>query len=446
MWLYYQATDYSRYPIGVQPRVEYYRSFRDPVHGFIPVTKAECEIIDTWPFQRLRRIKQLGMTYLVYHGAEHTRFGHSLGVMHQATRVFDALMTKKRKELDWLDEEVARLRQLLRIACLCHDLGHTPFSHAGEDRDLLPDGLKHDDYSAAIVLATDGEAGEVGRAIQEHSSKLGGISRQDVADLITGQSLGGGAAFLREIVSGELDADRMDYLQRDSIYCGVGYGRFDNERLIETLTLAEDRVGGSPVIAIEKDGVHAVEGLTMARYYMFSQVYFHRVRRAYDHHLRCFLKEALPGQRYPKPDDLERFLSFDDVSVQDMLGKVGSEHGRRILERNHYRVAYETGEHPSQRQIDRWNKQLFPRVREEFPDKVASDSAETASEGFSTKDREFPVVQRDPSEPTRSVEEESDLIRSLKSLPLTKIRLLADRSLCAKVKRYCDSLGLDVGQ
>ena len=429
----------------------YCRSFRDPVHGFIPVTEAECKIIDTWPFQRLRRIKQLGMTYLVYHGAEHTRFGHSLGVMHQASRVFDALMTTKEKDLDvgWSGDEVSRLRQLLRIACLCHDLGHTPFSHAGEDRDLLPDGLRHEDYSAAIVLAKEGKAGEVGRAIQEVGPRLQDITCQDVADLITGEPLGGGAAFLQEIVSGELDADRMDYLQRDSIYCGVRYGGFDNDRLIETLTLTKDPVGGNPVIAIEKDGVQAAEGLILARYFMFSQVYFHRVRRAYDHHLRSFLKATLPNGRYPAPDDLDGFLSFDDVAVQNMLCECGekpkqeSDHARRILERDHYHVAYETREHPNPRQIKRWKEQLLPGVYERFPGKVASDSAETAAEGFSRRSREFCVVQRDPSKPVRSVEEESDLISRLQ--PLTRIRLLADRSLCSEVREYCSSLTLDVG-
>jgi len=255
-------------------------------------------------------------------------------------------------DVDWSDGEVSRLRQLLRVACLCHDLGHTPFSHAGEDSDLLPDGLRHEDYSAAIVLAKEGKAGEVGRAIQELGPKLQDITCQDVADLITGQPLGGGAAFLQEIVSGELDSDRMDYLQRDSIYCGVRYGRFDNDRLIETLTLIKDPAGGNPVVAIEKDGVHAAEGLILARYFMFSQVYFHRVRRAYDHHLRSFLKATLQDGRYPKPDDLEQFLGFDDIQVQRMLYQDpattmdASSHASRILERTHFRVAYETKDHP----------------------------------------------------------------------------------------------------
>lgn len=428
---------------------KYYRSFRDPVHGFIPVTKAESEIIDTWPFQRLRRIKQLGMTYLVYHGAEHTRFGHSLGVMHQASRVFDALMTKKRGDVDWSDAEVSRIWQLLRIACLCHDLGHTPFSHAGEDRDLLPDGLRHEDYSAAIVLATEGNTGEIGQAIERHASELQGITRQEVAELIRGQPLGV-AAFLQEILSGELDADRMDYLQRDSIYCGVRYGRFDNDRLIETLRLTKDPVGGNPVIAIEKDGVHAAEGLILARYFMFSQVYFHKARRAYDHHLQTFLQALLPNGHYAKPDDLEQFLSYDDMKVLSMVNQccgetsIASDHARRILERDHFRVAYETDEHPEAAKVRRWRTQLFPEVEKHFPGKVANDSAETAAQKFAQMNRDFPVVKRHPDAPASSIEEESGLISTLR--PLTKIRLLADAALCGEVREFCNSLNLNVGR
>lgn len=428
----------------------YCRSFRDPVHGFIPVTKAECAIVDAWPFQRLRRIRQLAMTYLVYHGAEHSRFGHSLGVMHQATRVFDAVVTKKRTQLQWPDDEIARLRQLLRVTCLCHDLGHTPFSHAGEGRGLLPAGLRHEDYSAAVVLAKGGRAGEVGRTIGELGAELHGVTCQDVASLITGQPLGAGAAFLQEIVSGQLDADRMDYLQRDSIYCGVGYGRFDNDRLIETMTLTADPVGGNPVIGIDKDGVHAAEGLILARYFMFSQVYFHAVRRAYDHHLQAFLSATLENGHYPKPDDLEEFVRFDDVKVQNMLSEshnekgVAADHARRILERNHYRVAYETEEHPEPAEIRRWNSQLVPKVEAEFPGNVANDSAETAAQRFSEASRDFSVVQRDPNAATRSIEEESKLISALR--PLTKIRLLADRAQCNSVKQFCDSLNLGVGR
>lgn len=426
------------------------------MHGFIPVTKAESEIIDTWPFQRLRRIKQLGMTYLVYHGAEHTRFGHSLGVMHQASRVFDTVVTRNADNLGWSEEHGARLRQLLRLAALCHDLGHCPFSHAGEGEagdKLLPDGLTHEHYSAGIVVAEDGRAAEIRHVIREHASDLLGVTPEEIAALIKGESLTRDLVFLGDILSGQLDADRMDYLQRDSIYCGVRYGRFDNDRLVETLTIAEDPASGNFVMAVEEDGVPAVESLLLARYSMFSQVYFHRVRRAYDHHLRVFLKSVLDDSgRYPGIDRLDDFLPWDDQRVCQVLndeygsGGDAGRHSKHILDREHYRVAYKTGKVPTDRQVMRWDMDLLPKVREKFQGLVADDRPETATQQFVVMQREFPVIMREPGSGTKrvAIEEASPLIKQLR--PLTIRRLLAEKDTCAAVCEYCDSLAIDVGQ
>ena len=128
------------------------RSFRDPIHGFIPVNEGECQLLDTTPFRRLRFIRQLALTNLVYHGAEHTRFGHSIGVMHQASETLKSV--NEGKNLGWSDEEFDRRLQLLRLASLCHDVGHSPFSHAGEEGGLMPQ--EHEIYSAAIVTAQGG--------------------------------------------------------------------------------------------------------------------------------------------------------------------------------------------------------------------------------------------------------------------------------------------------
>ena len=131
--------------------------FRDPVHGFIEVSEDELKIINSLPFQRLRNIHQLGTTYLVYHGAEHTRFGHSLGVMHLTSRVFDAVTSKTTKLFSDDDNEnmckTAWYRQILRIIGLTHDLGHAPFSHASEE--LLENGVKHEDYTRSIIFNTE---------------------------------------------------------------------------------------------------------------------------------------------------------------------------------------------------------------------------------------------------------------------------------------------------
>ena len=131
--------------------------FRDPVHGFIEVSEDELKIINSAPFQRLRNIHQLATTYLVYHGAEHTRFGHSVGVMHLTSRVFDSVMAKNPNLFSDDDEinerKIAWYRQILRLIGLTHDLGHAPFSHASED--LFEAGKEHEDFTKLIILETE---------------------------------------------------------------------------------------------------------------------------------------------------------------------------------------------------------------------------------------------------------------------------------------------------
>lgn len=417
------------------------RSFRDPVHGFIPLSQAECELLDTAPFRRLRNIRQLALTNLVYHGAEHSRFGHSVGVMHQATQVLDNVNANR--PLGWTKDDFGRRRQLLRLASLCHDLGHGPFSHSGEEAELMPH--PHEEFSAAIVCAREGKAAEVRQVIETNADAFAGISVDEVAEVMTGQTLGL-HSFLREIMSGELDADRTDYLQRDSIYCGVRYGRFDSERLVRTLTWAEDRTGGNPILAIEEDGIHAAEGLILARYFMFTQVYFHRVRRAYDHHLGQALRGSLPGGQYPDATNLDEYLEWDDVRVLVELrrssgdGSPSGDHARRILERDHYRDAYHTHEHPSSAQLRRWGE-LCQSVADKFGDSVYFDSAEKAPHKFNRSLREFPVAKGSNDPPT-SIEEESAVIDSLKELRVR--RVLAPAEQVPEVKAFCDGLNLNV--
>ena len=215
-------------------------SFRDPIHGFIRVSAAERRLINSGVFQRLRRIRQLGTSYLVYHGAEHSRFGHCLGVMEVATKIHAAIAAKRPGILGD-SAEAARQEQLLRLAALLHDVGHAPFSHASED--LFPDNvdgkkLEHEDYTAALILKS-----ELASIIEQEYSKVN-ICAQDVVNIFSDPaSLGPAGVLLQDIVSGELDADRMDYLARDSLYAGVTYGRFDLDRLLDTITTVGRRAG-----------------------------------------------------------------------------------------------------------------------------------------------------------------------------------------------------------
>ncbi len=211
---------------------------RCPVHGFVSLNAWEREIIDHPAYQRLRRIRQLAWTDQVYPGATHNRFEHSLGVMHVASMLFDAVV---RNSLSLLEFHLgydrgglARHRQLVRLAALVHDVGHSPFSHASEELfPSRPDGRKfvHEEYSAAIVR------GPLGDVIKNHPLNGNcGFTADDVASLIEGTASQQGGVFWRDLVSGQMDADRMDYLLRDSHHTGVHYGRFDLHRLVSTVT------------------------------------------------------------------------------------------------------------------------------------------------------------------------------------------------------------------
>ena len=326
--------------------------FRCPVHGFITVNDWERTIIDQPAFQRLRRIRQLAWTEYVYPGALHSRFEHSLGVMHTASLLFDSIKSNSEGILssELSGTGLERQRQLVRFAALLHDVGHAPFSHAAEE--LFPDQgngkgkYTHEQYSAAIIRK------QLRSALEDHKANHSlDLRADDVAALVEGSAGAKQGIFWRPLLDGQMDADRMDYLLRDSHHLGVQYGRFDLHRLINTIRAI--RMGeGSPRLGITKDGFHAAEALVIARYFMFTQVYFHKTRVAFDIHLREALKELLPGGVFPAPKDgeLDQFLEWDDWRVLGLLAeKKGGEHGERLATRNHFRKIYETPETRSEK-------------------------------------------------------------------------------------------------
>jgi HD superfamily phosphohydrolase len=337
------------------PRKTY--EFRCPVHGFVKVNDWERAIVDTPAFQRLRRIRQLAWTEYVYPGATHTRFEHSLGVMHTATRIYDAVCERSadllQSELAYNDDGLRRDRQLVRLAALLHDVGHTPFSHAAED--LFPEKspgkrFLHEDYSTAIIRTT------LKDVIEKHPRNANyGFRADDVAALIEGSGTARQALFWRELISGQMDADRMDYLLRDSHHAGVQYGRFDLNRIVSTVTALKDPESETLRLGVTEGGAHAAERLVLARYEMFTQVYFHKTRVAYDHHLKNALSEILPSSVFPRPDtELDAFLDWDDWKVVGLLKEGnGGEHGKRLADRQHYRSVYHTPESPDAEDMKR---------------------------------------------------------------------------------------------
>ncbi|MFQ5879578.1 MAG: HD domain-containing protein [Dehalococcoidia bacterium] len=345
-------------------------SFRDPVYGFILVSDPERQLIDSLPMQRLRRIHQLGTGYLVYHGAEHSRFGHALGTMNLAGRAFETIHAKTKELLGKTRVELSRNWQLIRLAALLHDIGHPPFSHAAED--LLPlrvDGsghLRHEDYSLAIIGA------EVAPLSRKHFASLN-ITEEDITAVFAGDptKLGRAATVMHQLLSGEVDIDRMDYLLRDSLYTGVAYGRYDTERLLESLTAVKHE--GQSILAVERAGIGALEGFIYARYFMYTQVYLHDVRSFYDLRLRAGIGELLQQKgysgRYPDPGNIEEFLRMDDywalAGLVD-LARSGNEAAISIVERRHWKTVEETSPHPSADEVNAWYR-AKERIEEGFP-------------------------------------------------------------------------------
>jgi len=303
---------------------------RDPIHGFLHADPLEAALIGSRPLQRLRWIHQLGFTFLVYPGAEHSRFSHVLGAMHLAGRVFDSLVAKRPELMP--AEESRRARRLVRAAALLHDAGHAPFSHSAEDR--FEGGIEHEEMTRRILATPE---------ITGLFARFGGeLSLVEVTDLLAGR-VAPERRFLAQTVSGELDVDKMDYLLRDSLFCGVRYGVYDLDRLVDTLIPVVDPESGETGLGVEAGGVHAVEALILARYYMFTQVYFNVTGKALEHHLTEWLERS--GRFWPS--DPERFLTVDDHSTLAEMRASDDVHARAVVERRHFPLAFETREHPS---------------------------------------------------------------------------------------------------
>jgi HD superfamily phosphohydrolase len=326
---------------------------RDVLYGFIDFDNLEKELIDSAPFQRLRGIHQLAMCYQVYPGATHKRFEHSLGVMEAATRIFDGVFNRRlndkvheRIENELEGDRKGYWRRVLRLAALLHDVGHLPFSHGAEE-DLLPVGWNHERLTAEIIRHS-----EIGQILRDARPI---IDPEDVVDLAWDirkrakveekVELPPWKTLLNEIITGNtFGADRIDYLLRDSWHVGVAYGRFDPHRLIGGLRAVLDPNNEEVALGLDWGAIHAAEALLVARYFMYTQVYFHDVRRAYDLHLRDFLQAWLPAGKFPT--DWRELLGISDHEIIAALRSIAPENrleplARRLTKRGHFRTVYE---------------------------------------------------------------------------------------------------------
>lgn len=273
---------------------------RDPVHGYIHVRlQVIWDVINSSWFQRLRRIRQLGGAFMVYHCAEHSRFEHSLGVYELVRR----MVTEVTDISEALDE---REKVTVMLAALLHDVGHGPYSHAFEG---VTD-TSHEEFTCRIIE----ENTEI-TSILENCAE--GLSK-DVADVIRHKSRN---PLLVQLISSQLDADRFDYLLRDAYFTGAKYGEYDLERILRVMRVTE----GNQLV-VKESGVYAVENYIMARYHMYWQVYYHPVARSYEcilHMLFRRLKDV--GEKELSENALSVFrpliregqISLDDYFCMD---------------------------------------------------------------------------------------------------------------------------------
>ena len=230
-----------------------YLQIVDPIHDFITVYKHELDIIDTLVFQRLRRIRQLAGAHLVYPGAQHSRFEHSLGAMHIASQA--ATVLKEKKYLD--SDDVANLR----LAALLHDIGHGPFSHLFEEVLQQKKRISHEKIGEKLKLKS-----EIGDLIAK-----AGFDKGFVSTLAFGNSK---YQFMNEIISGGLSADMMDYLLRDGYFTGTQHAKVDFMRIINSLDVHKKK------LSLDRSALYSFESMMISRYQMFKAVYFHKTVRA----------------------------------------------------------------------------------------------------------------------------------------------------------------------
>ncbi|MFX0106785.1 MAG: HD domain-containing protein [Candidatus Hodarchaeota archaeon] len=331
----------------------------DPIHGFIGLTDLEAKIINSEPYQKLRRIKQLSGAYFVYPTAEHSRFGHCIGAMFVSGMMGQRLLSMMGLGEDKLHE--------VRLAGLLHDIGHGPFSHVYEELLIEERGLNHEDVTEWIIKES-----EIGDLLED-----GGISKKRIADLVRGRRKTKSDSVVSSIAAGQVDADKMDYLIRDSFYCGVNYGLIDIHRLINSLEISDEYL-----LEFDLAARGALEAFLVARYEMFLNVYYHKTVRSVEImlvRLMSAANEVLGLTSFKTPKE---FLALDDMSLISRLRRIDpteSESASEALEmvqkldsRILYKSVFEKVLHTEDRFV---SKVLTKRkVRETIEDEIADNA------------------------------------------------------------------------
>lgn len=341
---------------------------RDPIHGLIELSQREVDLINTRTFQRLRRIRQLALAFLVYPGALHTRFDHSIGVMHIAGRICDQLKLN--------GEE----RQRIRLAALLHDIGHGPFSHVSEylldqygrpgTRDGKSAREKIHEKVTVDIIKNDPEIEKI-LSDEEQTFVVRMIQRKETRD------------FRRDIVSSDLDADKMDYLLRDSYFAGVQYGKYDLEKIIESFKVWKSK--NESYLTMSDEGIYALEQLLLANRHMTQQVYRHRIRSISDAMIVRGIKLAIRDgneelkrlyQYEERPTFIKNYVQYHDELLINILKDCNQEKAGEIFGRLYERRLFKMiGELPLKSESAAIKRSLFKmgdKQKEQLENQVAN--------------------------------------------------------------------------
>lgn len=329
---------------------QYWGEIKDPVHGYVYVTEAEKTLIDSFPVQRLHRLRQLAGSEYVYPGANHTRFEHSIGVMHLAGRLAENSHLSQ-----YLSEEEA---QKVRIAALLHDVGHGPFSHVFEHLLVKFLNKTHEDLNVWIVQKSE---------LKDLLSDLG-YNPNELAKLSVGLLHKPGRAFMDQIIRSAVDVDKLDFVVRDTYHTGAEYGYVDVFRIIHMLDVLDEN------LAVDLGALSALESLILARIESFKSIYFHRVGRAVQIMLATAMEKAKDELGLVNFQHPEEYLALNDYTVWTMLKSCKK--SRKIIEslerRRLLKCAYEQTFYVKDKTVS----SIFSveEIRNQMRDKIASEA------------------------------------------------------------------------
>ena len=328
----------------------YWGEIKDPVHGYVYITEAEKQLIDSYPFQRLHRLRQLAGSEFVYSGANHTRFEHSIGVMYLAGN----LMENQNLSQLFSDDEI----QIVRMAALLHDVGHGPFSHVFEHLLVKFLNKNHEDMTRWIIQKSE---------LRDIISRLG-YDPDAIGKLAVGELRRQGKAFMDQIIQSTVDVDKLDFVVRDTYHTGAEYGYVDIFRLIHMLDVLGEN------LAVDVGALSALESFVLARLESFRSIYFHRVGRAAQIMLATAMEEAKDELGLVDFDSPEDYLTLNDYTVWSMLKECKKSRGimddlerRRLL-----KCAYDGTFHVREKMVP----SIFSvdEVRDQMRNKIASEA------------------------------------------------------------------------